>query len=878
MLSTLLSRKIATSRFRALWLALLLLAPLAYAGAAYIYLNTNHNAQVRLALDREGAFAAAAAFLNTKGLSTASWAQYCIVEEDNDLHFYYDLQARQAGAEHAFAQRYAPPLLIKVLLRKPDNSEQAEVQLAADGHPLGYTRTFWQPVPTGNASLAEAQQLAEAAWRARPEAQEASYHAAAPKVEERTNRTNITRRFSWEWKLSKLPGLKAQTIIAVRGNQVVSESIEADLSNEYHKQNPRPDRGLMIISQIGFWVALILMGILGINRFIKRARQKELSYQRIFFITIFTATVYNLFVILGDVVTYQTAANTAQPPPTWIILVSASLFWVLIGLFLGMAYGSGEGDIREAYPGKLTSLDAMILGKFFSRNVARSVVWGFALGGWLMLALQLNNVVWHSRPGTGEGLLPFVIFYSAFPLALIATSWQTDVILIVVIGLLLPLPFFRRRFQPHRRLGRWSQQFAQYLPQSWAENWTERCVIASLAVFAWIAAQTPQLTIRPWSSVLMLALLKMVVLLVAFFKFDLLTASVAIALPFYAKMALTTALQPAASLRREGLIALLFAVAVLLVELFFVVKGRWYSDEEVRPMYAGLLAERLSLQAEVSAARVAQERLLPQTLPIAPSFTVAASCIPAREVGGDFYDFFEIGPQQLGILVAEGGGRGLGAALTIAYAKGFLMPRLSGQQSRSRSSADDSPTEILRALQDKLTRMLPRDQNIGLAFAVLDTADGVLRYARTGKYPQILLGRAGTKAPYSASITTAEEHEIKFTPHAQQFDATAEMAPITIIEGRAELERGDQLMLFTGGLADAWRSNRLQPTEAFEQMLAEAATSKSHTDLQGSLMHSVNQSLKLVRKQDLGDDLTAVVVRVEHVGAIVETPVGVTSD
>lgn len=874
MLSNLLSRKIATSRFRALWLALLLLAPLAYAVAGYIYLKTNHNARVRLALDREETFAAAAAFLNTKGLSTTGWAQYCIVEEDNDLHFYYDLQARQAGAEYTFAQRYAPPILIKVLLRKPDNSEQVEVQLAADGRPLGYTRTFWQPVPTGSATLAEAQQLAETAWRARPEAQEASHHAAAPKVEERTNRTNITRRFSWEWKLSKLPGLKAQTIIAVRGNQVVAEYIEADLSNEYTKQHPRPDRRLMIVSQIGFWLALILMGILGINRFIKRARQKELSYQRIFFITVFTATVYNLFVILGDVVTYQTAANTAQPPPAWIILVSASLFWVLIGLFLGMAYGSGEGDIREAYPGKLTSLDAMILGKFFSRNVARSVVWGFALGGWLMLALQLNNLVWHSRPGTGEGFLPFVIFYAAFPLALIATSWQTDVILIVVIGLLLPLPFFRRRFQPRRRLGRWSQRLTQYLPQRWAENWTERCVIASLAVFAWIAAQTPQLTIRPWSSVLVLALIKMVVLLVAFFKFDLLTASVAIAIPFYTKMALTTALQPAASLRRDGVIALLFAVAVLLVEMYFVVKGRWYSDEEVRPMYAGLLAERLSLQAEVSAARVAQERLLPQTLPLAPSFTVAASCIPAREVGGDFYDFFEIGPQQLGILVAEGGGRGLGAALTIAYAKGFLMPKLSGQQ----SSGDDSPTEILRALQDKLTRMLPRDQNIGLAFAVLDTADGVLRYARTGRYPQILLGRASTKAPHFASVTTAEEHEIKFAPHVQPASTAVEApTPITIIEGRAELERGDQLLLFTGGLAEAWRSHQQQPADAFAQMLAEAATSKSHADLQGSLMHSVNQSLKLVRKQELGDDLTAVIVRVEHVGATVETAVPVTS-
>lgn len=872
MLTTLLPRKLATSRWRALWLALLWLAPLTYAAGGYLYLKSNHNARVRLALDREAAFQTAAALLNTKGVSTAGWTQYCIVEQEDDLHFYYDLQ-RQAGAEREFAQRYAPALLLKVLFRKPDDSEMAEVYLAAEGHPLGYKRTFWRAAPVNDVGPAEAQRLAEAAWHARPEAQDTNQSAIAPKMEERAIRNHLTRRFIWEWKLSKLPGLKAQTIISVFGNQVISEFNEARLTDEFINQNMRADRGLKLTSQIGFWVALVLMVLLGINRFVKRARQKELSYQRIFFITAFTATVYNLFVILGDVVMYQTAVNTPQPPPAWLILISASLFWVLIGLFLGMAYGSGEGDIREAYPGKLTSVDAMILGKFFSRNVARSVVWGFALGGWLMMFLQLINFSWHNRPGTGEGLLPFVIFYSEFPLALIATSWQTDVILIVVIGLLLPLPFFRRRFQPERRLGRLVARLAQHLPQHWTENSTERCVIASLAVFAWIAAQTPQLTIRPWQSVLVLALVKMVFLLVAFFKFDLLTAAAAIALPFYIKISLTAALQPAASLRQAGLIALLLAVAVLLVELLFAVKGRWYRDEEVRPIYARLLAERLSLQAEVSAARVAQERLLPQNLPLASSFTVAASCIPAREVGGDFYDFFEIGPQQLGILVAEGGGRGLGAALTIAYAKGFLMPRLSSQQ----SSGDNSPTEILRALQDKLTQMLPHDENIGLAFAVLDTADGVLRYARTGTYPQVLLGRAGA----STSVTSAEEHELKFAAHIRQTETASEAAaPITIIEGRAELEEGDQLILFTGGLAEAWRNNRQQPAEAIAQMLAEATeagASKPGTDLQGSLMHSVNQCLKVVRKQELGDDLTAVVVRVEHVGAPVETALPATS-
>src|SRR5204863_6498177 len=101
-------------------------------------------------------------------------------------------------------------------------------------------------------------------------------------------------------------------------------------------------------------------------------------YARIFFITGFLATVLNLVVLLTDVALY----NTAQVPvtlPAWVIYVTSGIFWILAGLFIGLAYGSGEGDLREAYPGKLTSIDTLILGKFLSRNVGRAALWGCAL-------------------------------------------------------------------------------------------------------------------------------------------------------------------------------------------------------------------------------------------------------------------------------------------------------------------------------------------------------------------------------------------------------------------------------------------------------------------------------------------------------------------
>lgn len=859
LLTTLLPRKLATSRFRVLWLALLVLAPLAYAGGSYLYLRINPNAQVRFALDRPQVFAKAAAYLSANGVNVAGWPRYLSLEPEEDLQRYLNLDGPpETKTARAQARRYLSPLTLKVLFHQADNSQIAEALLGPDGQPFGFRRTIWQTGKQAEINPTEAQHLAEEHLRTRPEAAFANF-SAVPKVREITDKGDLTRRYSWAWNVPGLAELKAKTTISVYGNQVIGAFVETDLDQTFARSVLHTDRALKLTSNIAFWVALTLAVIFGIYRFIKRARQKELSYARIFFITGFLAMVFNLVVILSDVALYQTA-QLPITAPAWSIYVGAGIVWVLVGLFIGLAYGSGEGDLREAYPGKLTSIDTLILGRLFSRNVGRAALWGCALGGWLWLAFQAVGLLWARQSSAGEALLPFLLYFAEWPVLLILTSWQTDVVVVAVIGLLLPLPFLRRLLRPEGRLMRWFNRLGQYLPAQFLdENKTGVWVIVLLAVWAWIIAQLPMQSFHPWSAILLLAALKATVLLLVFFKFDLLTAAVALALPIYLKFTLTAWIQPAPAIHQAGVLAALVAAVSLPVLFFCAIKGRWYSDEEVRPVYARFLAERLSLQAEVSAARVAQERLLPQRLPISPNFTVAASCVPAHEVGGDFYDFFEVGPHQIAMLVAEGGGRGLGSALSIAYAKGFLMSKVGGQ-ANSQKGGDDSPTEVMRALQERLSQMLTHDDAIGLAYLVLDTSDGVLRYARTGKFPQVLVGRAN-RAGQAPEVERVSEYEIKFsTRHAEQ-------PPISVIEGRAEVEPGDYLIVYTGGLVEVWQNSKQTPEHEFARLLAQ--TDASH-QLQSALVESVNRCFKLVRKQELSDDLTAVVVRVEQVGVPVE--------
>jgi sigma-B regulation protein RsbU (phosphoserine phosphatase) len=351
---------------------------------------------------------------------------------------------------------------------------------------------------------------------------------------------------------------------------------------------------------------------------------------------------------------------------------------------------------------------------------------------------------------------------------------------------------------------------------------------------------------RPWLGLLLLGAVKAVSLLVPFFKYDVLTAMASIATPVYAAMTMTLVAQPAPALRRSGWIAAAIGIGFIALEFYFARRGRLYGEDEVRPVYARNLAERLSLQAEASAAREAQARLMPQALPRMAPLAIAARCLPAHEVGGDFYDLFALDPERLGILLAEGGGRGLASALSIAYAKGFLMPRL-----RDDSHRDTSPTELLRSLQVHLLRVVEDGEGMGVAFAVIDTSDGMLRYARTGSYPRIMIGRGGQLG----KLLAPEEREVKFSTGRAENE-------ITVREATFQLEAGDQVIMLTDGIAKSIAPDGQSPEVAFWKQLS-AHPAHSTDDLDAALKQTVDVSLKRARSLGLEDDLTAVVVRLD---------------
>src|ERR1017187_5578124 len=118
--------------------------------------------------------------------------------------------------------------------------------------------------------------------------------------------------------------------------------------------------------------------------------------------------------------------------------------FALVGAFFGVAYGAGEGDVRAVYPGKLTSLDALLSGKLFSANVARSILAGGAFAGAMLLVQNIALLATHAtRPGDDQEIVSSLV--QRLPLGDAASDTATDALAIAGFGLLLPIAFLRPR-------------------------------------------------------------------------------------------------------------------------------------------------------------------------------------------------------------------------------------------------------------------------------------------------------------------------------------------------------------------------------------------------------------------------------------------------
>jgi serine phosphatase RsbU (regulator of sigma subunit) len=133
--------------------------------------------------------------------------------------------------------------------------------------------------------------------------------------------------------------------------------------------------------------------------------------------------------------------------------------------------------------------------------------------------------------------------------------------------------------------------------------------------------------------------------------------------------------------------------------------------------------ERERIEQELKVARLIQQTLLPKTLPELPGYEVAAYYQPAREVGGDFYDFMTLEDGRLGLVVGDVTDKGVPAALVMATTRTML---------RAAAQRLLSPGEVLQRVNDVLVQDIPPNMFVTCLYAILDPETGRLVYANAG--------------------------------------------------------------------------------------------------------------------------------------------------
>jgi serine phosphatase RsbU (regulator of sigma subunit) len=137
-----------------------------------------------------------------------------------------------------------------------------------------------------------------------------------------------------------------------------------------------------------------------------------------------------------------------------------------------------------------------------------------------------------------------------------------------------------------------------------------------------------------------------------------------------------------------------------------------------------------------------QQASLPKEVPELEGWEISPQYRPAREVGGDFYDFLELPKGRLGILVGDATGKGVPAALVMASARSML---------RAVAQGSNTPGEVLRRANDPLVMDIPANMFVTCFYAILDPESGGLSYANAGHDLPYLHRRSGEAEELRAS-------------------------------------------------------------------------------------------------------------------------------
>lgn len=257
-------------------------------------------------------------------------------------------------------------------------------------------------------------------------------------------------------------------------------------------------------------------------------------------------------------------------------------------------------------------------------------------------------------------------------------------------------------------------------------------------------------------------------------------------------------------------------------------------DEHVEQIKR-ITAEKEKVEAELAVAATIQNSVLPNPKSFMPdntAFNINASMLAAKEVGGDFYDFFQIDEDHIAMVIADVSGKGVPAALFMMISKILL---------KSEAGRELSPSKILSLTNDRLCEDNSEDMFVTVWMGILDLNTGVMKCANGGhEFPVIRRG----DGPFEL---IKDKHNLAL--------AVMEGAPYG--EYEVTLNKGDAFFVYTDGVPEA--TNAQEELFSMERIM-EALNQNSMLDVEKRLVNVKNHIDSFVKDAPQFDDITMLTI------------------
>jgi len=645
-------------------------------------------------------------------------------------------------------------------------------------------------------SPVEARGLAESFLRryAREPFTMSQIHFAGEKRIELHERTDF--EFTWGGKDTLLDN-PLSIKVRVDGNRIAGFSVSRDVPAEYRAT------GEVVYLEIGVVVIIAALIIFMIAAGLKRIRSYEIGWRT--------------GLILGAAAAALLAVEIFFTVPRgWnAAFFAAALFGPLFyGGALVLSWSISESLGREAWREKFTTVDLIMKGHLLDSRVAQSVLIGIATGaaanGLLLLgmrALAATGPVWFNL---NENItLKYLPYLS--PGVFLAAHLASLELFVISALFVFPMAFLRHRIS------------------------SSPAIIVIVALISPLLGST---TIHPMLPGHLIQAASVAVILWSLSRFDVLTAYIGLVAAASLDTLPVMLYAGDQSISLSGYVVLGLGVGLIVAGwVGLITRDRVTDTDAIVPAFARHISERERMKHELQIARDVQMSLLPTSIPPAIGLDIAARCVPALEVGGDYYDFVLPRTGKLGIVVGDVSGKGTEGAFYMTLTKGFL-------KAVARSS--DSPAEVLMEANSLFYENVARGNFISIIYALVDPLRSTVTIARAGHNPAILCrpGSSSTEVIQPRGIALGLEPGDVFSK--------------TIEEVTLPFRTGDVLVLYTDGFVESMnRAGEQFGDERFQTAIAGLAERRADDIVEGILQKVQSFAGKAVQH----DDMTIVVVR-----------------